>query len=238
MRRVNTFFRSDSSELLSKDDTQPPVASSSSSNVIPPPPIPSPSEPSGSRGLPVRERTQTGSLIGYTIFALGLALCIRFFIAAPYVVSGSSMEPNFHNWDYLITDRVSYRLSEPQRGDVVVFHLPQEYSRTLIKRVVGLPGDTLTVDPQGVRIVNAEHPNGFYLDEPYLAPENRGGPQNVTLKLDSTTYAVLGDNRRVSSDSRSWGELPRENIVGRVLLRLFPLSAIGVLPAEARYLEN
>ncbi len=228
MRRVNTFFRSDSSELLSKDDTQPPVASSTSPNVIPPPPIPDSRESSGGRG----------SLIGYTIFALGLALFIRFFIAAPYVVSGSSMEPNFHNWDYLITDRVSYRISEPQRGDVVVFHLPQEYSRTLIKRIIGLPGDTVTVDPQGVRIVNAEHPNGFYLDEPYLAPENRGGPQNVTLKLDSTTYAVLGDNRRVSSDSRSWGELPRDNIVGRVLLRLFPLSAIGVLPAEARYLED
>ncbi len=148
------------------------------------------------------------------------------------------MEPNFHNWDYLITDRVSYRLSEPQRGDVIVFHLPQEYSRTLIKRVVGLPGETVVADNNGIKIINSEHPNGFYLDESYLSPENKGGPNNVTIKLGGEHYVVLGDNRRVSSDSRSWGELPRENIVGRVLLRLFPLSNIGVLPEEARYLEE
>lgn len=228
MRRVNTFFGSNVSELLSKDDMQSPVASSDSSHRVPPAPIPG-SEPTSSGA---------GGLIGYTIFALGLALFIRFFIAAPYVVAGSSMEPNFHNWDYLITDRVSYRLSEPQRGDVVVFHLPQEYSRTLIKRVIGLPGDTVTVDESGVKITNSEHPTGFYLNEPYLATENRGGPSHVTIKLESGHYAVLGDNRRVSSDSRSWGELPRENIVGRVLLRLFPLSNIGVLPEEARYLED
>lgn len=228
MRRVNTFFRSDSSELLSKDGQPSGVESLDSSNGNPPPPLAGDSTSAEGRG----------GLVGYTLFALGLALFIRFFIAAPYVVSGSSMEPNFHNWDYLITDRVSYRLSEPARGDVIVFHLPQEYSRTLIKRVIGLPGETVVVDSTGTKIINSEHPNGFYLDESYLARDNRGGPTNVTIKLDGSHYAVLGDNRRVSSDSRSWGELPRENIVGRVLLRLFPFSNIGVLPEEARYLEE
>ena len=228
MRSVNTFFRSTSSELLSKDGTQPGVASSDSSNRAPPPPIPSEEATSSGRG----------GLIGYTIFALSLALFIRFFIAAPYVVAGSSMEPNFHNWDYLITDRISYRLSEPARGDIIVFHLPQEYSRTLIKRIIGLPGDTVIADAEGIRIVNEEHPEGFYLNEPYLKAENRGGPTNITIQLERDNYVVLGDNRRVSSDSRSWGALPRKNIVGRVLLRLFPLSKIDVLPEEARYLED
>lgn len=225
---MNTFFRSTTSELLSKDGTEISSVVSDSTNAAPPPPIPSPEDTSSGRG----------GLVGYTIFALGLALFIRFFIAAPYVVSGSSMEPNFHNWDYLITDRISYRLANPERGDVVVFHLPQEYSRTLIKRVVGLPGETVIADSTGIKIINTEHPNGFYLDESYLSPDNKGGPTNVTIKLGGEHYAVLGDNRRVSSDSRSWGELPRENIVGRVLLRLFPLSNIGVLPEEARYLEE
>ncbi len=188
--------------------------------------------------VPRPEPTSRGALFGYTLFALGLALFIRFFIAAPYVVSGSSMEPNFDNWDYLITDRVSFRFEEPARGDVVVFHLPQEYSRTLIKRVIGLPGETVTVSGKQILIQNADNPEGFYLEEPYLAAENLGGPQSASVKLESDHYFVLGDNRRVSSDSRSWGVLPRENIVGRVLLRLFPLSKLGVLPAEARYLEE
>ncbi|TSC86471.1 MAG: signal peptidase I [Parcubacteria group bacterium Gr01-1014_8] len=186
---------------------------------------------------PVQSSSGRGALFGYTVFALILALIIRFFIAAPYVVAGSSMEHNFNNWDYLITDRISYRFEEPQRGDVIVFHLPQEYSRTLIKRIIGLPGETVQVDSQGVRIQNAENTEGFYLDEPYLSLENIGGPMGTTVTLGSDQFFVLGDNRRVSSDSRTWGILPRENIVGRVLLRLFPISKLGVLPAEARYLE-
>jgi signal peptidase I len=216
------------SELVKKERDA--LNSDQSSDTFSPVPPPVPHETRNSSGR--------GAILGYTIFALALALSIRFFVAAPYVVSGSSMEPNFHNWDYLITDRISYRFEEPARGDVVVFHLPQEYSRTLIKRIIALPGETLVVNKNGVRIINAEHPDGFYLDEPYLSQENIGGPTDVTLKLDSDTYAVLGDNRRVSSDSRSWGELPRENIVGRVLLRLFPISQLGMLPAEARYLEE
>lgn len=184
------------------------------------------------------ESTSRSALFSYTIFALGLALFIRFFIAAPYVVSGSSMEPNFNNWDYLITDRISYRFDEPARGDVIVFHLPQEYSRTLIKRVIGLPGETVTVSSDGVLIENAENREGFFIDEPYLATQNLGGPQVASVTVEPGHFFVLGDNRRVSSDSRSWGVLPRENIVGRVLLRLFPLSELGILPAEARYLEE
>ena len=176
-----------------------------------------------------------GALVGYAALSLTLALFIRFFIAAPYVVSGSSMEPNFDNWDYLIADRVTYRFADAERGDIVVFHLPQQYSRSLIKRVIGLPHETISFDRKGVFIKNAAHPDGFYLSESYLAPENLGGPSGTSVTLGPDEYVVLGDNRRVSSDSRTWGILPKSNIVGRVILRLFPISKADILPEEARY---
>jgi signal peptidase I len=176
-------------------------------------------------------------LLGYTLVALALALFIRFFIAAPYVVSGASMEPVFDNWHYLIIDRVSYRLTEPQRGDVVVFNMPGDSGRALIKRVIGLPGDTITLTGNAptVTITNKEHPDGFTIDEPYLDPTNLGGATDLKVNLETDQYFVLGDNRRVSSDSRIWGVLPRKDIVGRVFLRLYPIDKLGVTPGEVRY---
>src|SRR3989338_11538243 len=103
------------------------------------------------------------SLLTYTVVALGLALFIRFFIAAPSVVSGQSMEPNFHDWQYLIVDRLSYDLGSRARGDIIVFDLPQNESRALIKRIIGLPGETVVLSGQSVTIINAEHPQGFTL---------------------------------------------------------------------------
>ncbi|MDP2648824.1 MAG: signal peptidase I [bacterium] len=177
------------------------------------------------------------SLIAYTVFAIGLALIIRFFIAAPYVVSGASMEPTFDDWHYLIVDRISYDIGEPQRGDVIVFDLPQDKRRALIKRVIGLPGETVVLSgPEPtVTIVNEENPEGFVLKEPYLDPADFGGASGTSFELGDDQYFVLGDNRKVSSDSRIWGVLPRSDIVGRVLLRLYPLNEIDILPGEARY---
>lgn len=184
------------------------------------------------------QKSSSRTLIGYTVVALGLALFIRFFIAAPYVVSGASMEPNFENWHYLIIDRLSYVVGEPQRGDVVVFDLPQDPSRSLIKRVIGIPGETVVLEGKNVTIVNEQHPQGFTLDEPYLDPANLSDGNHMRVTLEPDQYFVLGDNRRVSADSRSWGTLPREDIVGRVFIRLYPLSDIGFLPAESRYSEK
>mgnify|MGYP003342227485 CR=1 FL=1 len=177
------------------------------------------------------------SLVVYTIVALGLALVIRFFVAAPYVVSGSSMEPNFHDWNYLIVDRLSYQLGEPQRGDVIVLDLPEEPSRALIKRIIGLPGDTVTLSGVGpsVTITNDKHPEGLKLNESYLDPADLGGASDITVTLGPDQYYVLGDNRKVSADSRLWGVLPRKYIVGRVFVRLYPFTAFGILPGEARY---
>lgn len=177
------------------------------------------------------------SIIFYTVIALGIALFIRFFVAAPYIVSGSSMEPNFYDWHYLIVDRVSYHFENPQRGDVVVLDLPQDLSRALIKRIIGLPGETVVLDGPNVEIINAQHPNGFTLKEPYLDPNDIGGATNMRITLNQNEYFVLGDNRKVSADSRLWGTLPRKDIVGRVFLRLYPFNTISILPAEARYNE-
>ncbi len=184
---------------------------------------------------PSTKEGQQRSLLFYVAIVGALALFIRFFIAAPYVVIGSSMEPTFENYHYLIIDRLTYRLETPQRGDVIVLDLPQETSRALIKRVIGLPGDTIIIEGQKVEIVNPAYPKGFTLDEPYLDPANLGGASHMRVTLGADQYFVLGDNRRVSADSRLWGVLPRNDIVGRVFLRLYPFSGVGVLPGEARY---
>ena len=181
---------------------------------------------------PSSSRSQT-SIFSYTVIALGLALFIRFFVAAPYVVSGQSMEPNFDNWHYLIIDRLSMRFGNPVRGEVIVFDLPQEPSRSLIKRVIGLPGETVVLRGKDVTIINDQHPEGFTLSEPYLDPENVVPVPTMRVELAPDQYFVLGDNRKVSADSRLWGALPRGNIVGRVILRLYPLNLIGILPADA-----
>jgi signal peptidase I len=182
-------------------------------------------------------KTSQSSLVAYTIVALGLALFIRFFIAAPYIVQGASMEPGFQDLNYLIIDRVSYTLGEPQRGDVIVFDLPQNASRALIKRVIGLPGESVIIDGNAVTIVNEAHPEGLLLKEPYVDDKNFGGVANVRTELGQDEYFVLGDNRRVSADSRVWGVLPREDIVGRVFVRLFPVTRIGFFPGVERYVE-
>src|SRR5581483_6676057 len=125
---------------------------------------------------PAPQKESNLSLVLFTLIALGLALVIRFWVAAPFVVSGSSMEENFHDWDYLIVDRLTYDFSAPQRGDVIVFQLPEDTSRSLIKRVIGLPGETVVIsgtDPT-ITIVSKHHPQGMTLSEPYITPADFG----------------------------------------------------------------
>ena len=193
--------------------------------------------PNGIAPVEPVKKTSDRPLFISVLVALALAFAIRLFVAAPYVVSGSSMEPNFQDWNYLIVDRLTYDIAQPQRGDVIVLDLPQETSRALIKRVIGLPGDTVVLsgpDPT-VTIINAAHPDGFTLNEPYIDPNDYGGTTDTRYTLGADQYFVLGDNRKVSADSRVWGILPGKDIVGRVFLRLYPLSELTVFPAEARY---
>jgi signal peptidase I len=173
----------------------------------------------------------------YLVVVVAMALIIRFFVLAPYLVSGSSMEPNFHDYNYLLVDQISYRLDNPQRGDVIVLDLPQNTSRALIKRIIGLPGETILISGANpiVTIINADHPEGIVLDEPYVSPVNYGGASDMRITLADDQYFVLGDNRHVSADSRIWGILPRADIVGRVLLRLYPFDELDALPSQVRY---
>lgn len=184
---------------------------------------------------PENSKGSNRSILLYTVIAIGIALLVRFFVAAPYLVSGPSMEPTFHNFDYLVVDRISYELGNPQRGDIVIFTMPQNPNETLIKRLIGLPGDTVSISGNTITITNSAHPHGFALSEPYLDPNDLGGPSRISVTLAPDQYFVLGDNRVVSYDSRWWGVLPRSNIVGQVFLRLYPLDQIGIEPGQARY---
>ena len=139
------------------------------------------------------------------------------------------MEPNFQNGDYLIVDELSYRFREPERGEVIVFKYPQNPSQRYIKRIVGLPGETIAIEAGSVIIFNLE--GSQILDESDYLSSAILTPGDVRVSLDEDEYFVLGDNRTVSSDSRRWGSLGRENIVGRVLFRAWPFTALAKFEA-------
>lgn len=157
-------------------------------------------------------------LVKITLLALVIVIPIRYFIFQPFMVRGASMEPNYHQSDYLIVDELSYRLREPARGEVVVFNYPQNPSQRFIKRIVGLPGETISFEGKTIEISDSQgHPVDFSQDWDYLAGDNyiTNGYQEITLNQDQ--YFVLGDNRPASFDSRKWGPLPESFIIGRVI---------------------
>jgi len=163
-------------------------------------------------------------IIKIAALALVIILPIRYFIAQLFFVKGASMEPSFEDRNYLIINEISYRFAEPQRGDVVVFRFPEDPKQFFIKRIIGLPAETLEIKSNKVRIFNDRKPLGFVLDESeYLSSEQvTEGSLKIELKKDE--YFVLGDNRLHSSDSRRWGVLPRRFITGKVFVRAWPLN--------------
>jgi signal peptidase I len=146
---------------------------------------------------------------------------IRYFLIQPFFVDGASMEPNFENGQYLIINEISYRFEAPKRGDVVVFRFPLDESKYYIKRIVGLPGETVQVQDGKVKIYNKENPLGFVLDESNYLPGIYTN-KDVRQELAGDEYFVMGDNRNASYDSRSWGPLPKKDIIGKVWLRAWP----------------
>ncbi len=162
------------------------------------------------------------------VVSLAIVLPIRLFIAQPFIVRGASMEPNFQNGEYLIIDEVTYRFSEPERGEIIVFRYPKDPSQFFIKRIIGLPGDTVTIAAGSVRISNAADPDGFDLQEAYLPDSLVTAPSSETV-IGEDEYFVLGDNRPFSSDSRRWGVLEEDFFVGRAWLRLWPVTGFGVI---------
>jgi signal peptidase I len=157
---------------------------------------------------------------------------IRVFVVSPFVVDGESMHPTFENLDYLIVDELLYDFKAPARGDVIVFRYPGNPSIFYIKRIIGLPGETVSVNHGGVSIITATGTT-LTLAEPYIVNEDATYTKEVSLLPGE--YFVMGDNRPNSSDSRVWGPLPRKDIIGRVDLRLLPIVRSGFFPGMTSY---
>lgn len=171
-------------------------------------------------------------LLKVFLISMAIIIPIRYFLVQPFFVRGASMEPSFQDGEYLVIDQLSYRLREPARGEVVVFRFPLRPSQFFIKRIVGLPGETVVVREGRVMIQNQAHPAGVILDESfYLDGAVRTGG-NVTVRLNEEEYFVLGDNRAASSDSRSWGVLPRADVVGRAWIRAWPFDSLAFFAYE------
>ncbi|MFA6131161.1 MAG: signal peptidase I [Patescibacteria group bacterium] len=160
------------------------------------------------------------------VIAAVIIIVTRYFLVKPFLVLGASMEPNFYNNEYLIIDELSYRLRDISRGEVVVFAPPTSPSQFYIKRVIGLPGETVSIKDGTITISNTEYPNGFTLKEDYIE-EYTHGREEIILGEDE--YYVLGDNRDESLDSRSFGSIKENTIVGRAWVRGFPLDRLGFI---------
>ncbi len=171
----------------------------------------------------------------FSFIALLIVVPIRMYVAQPFIVSGASMESTFHTGQYIIVDQLSYRLfQEPERGEVVIFRFPGNPSQFYIKRIIGLPNETVKLNGKTVTIVNEQNPEGILLTEPYI-DELKKRNDFTTTTLGDEEYFVLGDNRRASSDSRIWGILPRDLIIGKAFVRLLPVQTVNFLPGEFNY---
>ncbi len=162
------------------------------------------------------------------VISLAIVLPIRFFVAQPFIVRGPSMEPNFYDGQYLIVDEISYRFHAPARGDVIILRYPKDPKQFFIKRVVGLPNETIVIKDGHLYIEENGSGTLRALEEKYIGVDSVTAlPQTTVLGADE--YFVLGDNRPHSSDSRVWGVLKKEYIIGRTLVRLWPLSQLSIL---------
>lgn len=163
------------------------------------------------------------------VVVLAIMVMIYLFIMSPQEINGASMEPNFHNGEYILTNKIVYKIQNPTRGDVVIFKSPRNKEVDYIKRVIGLPGDTVSLQD------NALYVNGKKVEEPYLSPDVIifGGSylrEGQEIAVPEGMYFVAGDNRPHSSDSREFGPIPKEDFIGMAILRYWPFSQFGLIP--------
>jgi len=176
----------------------------------------------------------TFELVKVVVISLAIIIPIRYFLIQPFYVKGASMEPNFYDHEYLIIDEISYRFSEPERGDIVVFRYPRNPQEYFIKRIIALPGEQIQVKEGVVYIYNKDNPNGIELSESYLSPNVKTYSVNESvISLTNDEYYILGDNRNSSKDSRSFGPVNESFIIGRVWLRGWPFDRIDLFKAPA-----
>jgi signal peptidase I len=167
------------------------------------------------------------------VVSLAIFAVVYIFLFQPHQVDGKSMEPNFHNAEYILTDKVSYRMHPPKRGDVVVFHSPQDERVDFIKRIIGVPGDIVMVKG-GHIYLNDQKLEEEYVNDPGQVLAGKFMHEGVSVDVPPGQYLVMGDNRLHSSDSREWGFVSTAGIVGRAFFRYWPISDFGLVPtAEA-----
>ncbi len=180
-----------------------------------------------------RQESFIAEVFKFSLLALLIVVPFRWFVAQPFIVSGSSMSPTFETGQYLIVDQLTYRFAPPQRGDVVVFRFPNDPSKFFIKRIIGLPNETVELANGTTNIIDPSTHTALHLDENYVKTGHTD--DHLTITLSSNEFFVMGDNRPASSDSRVWGPVPRKNLVGRVLIRLLPPKEFGLFPGAYTY---
>lgn len=167
-------------------------------------------------------------ILEVVVFAIAIFLFLYLLILQPHKIKGQSMEPNFQDGEFLLTDKVTYRFSEPKRGDVIVFEAPGTNGDEFIKRIIGLPGEKVSVANGKVVI------NGQVLDENYLPDTlmTEGGmflKNGQVVTVPDNSFFVMGDNRVASSDSRSWGFVTKDKITGRAWITYWPPPKLGII---------
>lgn len=165
------------------------------------------------------------------VLAFAVFMMIYLFLFQPHKVDGRSMFPNFQDKEYILTDKVTYRRRSAERGEVIVFHAPPPYNSDFIKRVIGLPGETIMVQG-GFVFINGKRLDEVYLPNTYTTNEKSFLREGVPYKIPVGYYMVFGDNRDFSSDSREWGPISEKSIVGRAFFRYWPPENIGVVKHE------
>ncbi|MEK9173809.1 MAG: signal peptidase I [Patescibacteria group bacterium] len=165
------------------------------------------------------------------VLAFAVFMMVYLLVAQPHQVQGRSMYPNFHDREYILTDKITYRKSEPQRGGVIVFHAPPPYDSDFIKRIVGMPSETVMIKGGFVYVDGRQLPE-MYLPSGYVTSEKAFLREGVPYKIPSNYYIVFGDNRSFSSDSREWGPISEKAIVGKAWIRYWPVDRVGLIPHE------
>lgn len=172
-------------------------------------------------------------IIQTIVLALSVFVVIYLFLFQPHQVKGNSMYPNFHNGEFLLTDKISYRFGEPRRGDVIIFKAPPsepcaEIECEYIKRIVGAPGDIIKV-VDGKIYANNQILAELYLPKGFTTSPGSFLRENTEIKIPEDEYLLLGDNRNQSRDGREFGTIPRANIIGKAWLRYWPFNKVGII---------
>lgn len=158
------------------------------------------------------------------VIIFAVSFVIRMFVLQPFVVEGQSMEPNFHNQEYLLAEKITKYFTDYKRGDVIIFKSPSE-DINLIKRIIGLPGEKVVVEDGKISIYkNPYSPKATLVEEDYILPDESQNQEPIEVTLEKNQYFVFGDNRTNSVDSRSFGPISKDNIIGKVWLTAFPIT--------------